>query len=56
MIDFEELKKNLSKVTELIKAEKVSSAYSIGYGGVCEAICKMSFGNKIGFKFNELLK
>lgn len=53
VIDFEELKKNLSKVTELIKAEKVSSAYSIGYGGVCEAICKMSFGNKIGFKFNE---
>ena len=53
VIDFEELKKNLSKVTELIKDEKVSSAYSIGYGGVCEAVCKMSFGNKIGFKFNE---
>ena len=53
VIDFEELKKNLSKVSELIKDEKVSSAYSIGYGGVCEAICKMSFGNKIGFKFNE---
>ncbi|SCJ36590.1 Phosphoribosylformylglycinamidine synthase [uncultured Clostridium sp.] len=56
VIDFEELKKNLSKVTELIKDEKVSSAYSIGYGGVCEAICKMSFGNKIGFKFNESIE
>ena len=56
VIDFEELKKNLSKATELIKDEKVSSAYSIGYGGVCEAICKMSFGNKIGFKFNESIE
>ncbi|WP_428833870.1 phosphoribosylformylglycinamidine synthase [Paraclostridium tenue] len=56
VIDFEELKKNLSKVTDLIKSEKVSSAYSIGYGGVCEAICKMSFGNKIGFRFNESIK
>ena len=56
VIDFEELKKNLSKVTDLIKDEKVSSAYSIGYGGVCEAICKMSFGNKIGFRFNESIE
>ncbi len=56
VIDFEELKKNLSKVTELIKDEKVSSAYSMGYGGVCEAICKMSFGNKIGFRFNESIE
>ncbi|CEN77300.1 phosphoribosylformylglycinamidine synthase [[Clostridium] sordellii] len=56
VIDFEELKKNLSKVTDLIKSEKVSSAYSIGYGGVCEAICKMSFGNKIGFRFNESIE
>ncbi|CEP46221.1 phosphoribosylformylglycinamidine synthase [Paraclostridium sordellii] len=56
VIDFEELKKNLSKVTDLIKDGKVSSAYSIGYGGVCEAICKMSFGNKIGFRFNESIE
>ncbi|CEO16072.1 phosphoribosylformylglycinamidine synthase [[Clostridium] sordellii] len=56
VIDFEELKKNLSKVTDLIKDEKVSSAYSIGYGGVCEAICKMSFGNKMGFRFNESIE
>lgn len=56
VINFEELKKNLSKVTDLIKDEKVSSAYSIGYGGVCEAICKMSFGNKIGFRFNESIE
>jgi phosphoribosylformylglycinamidine synthase len=53
VIDFEELKKNLSKITELIRNEKVLSAYSVGYGGLCEAVSKMSFGNKIGFKFNN---
>lgn len=53
VIDFEELKKNLSKITELIRNGKVLSAYSVGYGGVCEAISKMSFGNKIGFEFNN---
>ncbi|MBU5289587.1 phosphoribosylformylglycinamidine synthase [Paraclostridium bifermentans] len=53
VIDFEELKKNLSKITELIENRKVLSAYSVGYGGVSEAISKMSFGNKIGFKFNN---
>ena len=53
VIDFEELKKNLSKITELIENRKVLSAYSVGYGGVSEAISKMSFGNKLGFKFNN---
>ena len=53
VIDFEELKKNLSKITDLIENKKVLSAYSVGYGGVSEAISKMSFGNKVGFKFNN---
>ncbi|MGL5715071.1 MAG: phosphoribosylformylglycinamidine synthase [Paraclostridium sp.] len=53
VLDFGELKKNLSKITELIREGKVLSAYSVGYGGVCEAISKMSFGNKIGFRFNN---
>ncbi|MGL5507867.1 MAG: phosphoribosylformylglycinamidine synthase, partial [Paraclostridium sp.] len=53
VLDFEELKKNLSKITDLIRNGNVLSAYSVGYGGVCEAISKMSFGNKIGFRFNN---
>ncbi len=53
VIDFEELKKNLNKITQLINDKKVISAYSVGYGGICEAISKMSFGNKIGFKFED---
>ncbi len=26
----------------------IVSAYALGFGGLCEAVCKMSFGNKIG--------
>lgn len=53
VIDFEELKKNLDKVRELIHGNKVLSTYALGFAGVGEAISKMAFGNKIGFKFNE---
>ena len=29
------------------------SAHTIRNGGIAEAITKMTFGNEIGFKFNE---
>ena len=50
---FEMLKKNLDKVTELIHNKQVLSTYALGFGGIGEAISKMAFGNRIGFKFNE---
>lgn len=53
VIDFEELKTNLDKVRELIHGNKVLSTYALGFAGVGEAISKMSFGNKVGFKFSE---
>ncbi len=53
IVDFDELKKNLNKVTSLIKDKKVLASYALGYGGLGEAISKMAFGNKIGFKFDE---
>ncbi|HGM1529152.1 TPA: phosphoribosylformylglycinamidine synthase [Clostridioides difficile] len=53
VVDFEELKKNLDKVRELIHGNKVLSTYALGFAGVGEAISKMAFGNKIGFKFSE---
>lgn len=52
-LDFESLKNNLAKVNELILNKKVLSSYSVGFGGICEAICKMSFGNKIGFRLEN---
>ncbi|MPM14334.1 Phosphoribosylformylglycinamidine synthase subunit PurQ [bioreactor metagenome] len=53
VLDFELLKKNLNKVTELIHNKQVLSTYALGFGGICEAISKMAFGNKIGFEFTE---
>ncbi len=53
IIDFDNLKKNLSKVNEFIHNKQVLSTYALGYGGICEAISKMAFGNKIGFELNN---
>ncbi|RDY25492.1 phosphoribosylformylglycinamidine synthase [Romboutsia weinsteinii] len=53
VVDFDMLKKNLNKVTELIHNNHVLSTYALGFGGLGEAISKMAFGNKIGFKFSE---
>ncbi|MDR1773710.1 MAG: phosphoribosylformylglycinamidine synthase, partial [Clostridioides sp.] len=53
VVDFDELKKNLAKINQLINDEKVLSSFAVTTAGVGEAISKMSFGNKIGFKFAE---
>ena len=53
VLDFDELKRNLDKVRQLIQDKKVLSSYALGYGGLGEAIAKMAFGNKIGFKLDE---
>ncbi|WP_455538801.1 phosphoribosylformylglycinamidine synthase [Terrisporobacter sp.] len=53
IVDFEQLKKNLNKVTSLIKHKKILASYALGFGGLGEAISKMAFGNRIGFKFDE---
>jgi phosphoribosylformylglycinamidine synthase len=50
MPDTDQLKANWTYVNEQIKAGNIVSAYSIGYGGVAEAICKMAFGNAFGVK------
>ncbi|MBR2520092.1 MAG: phosphoribosylformylglycinamidine synthase [Selenomonadaceae bacterium] len=48
---FDELKKNFSRVHELICAGKIISAASVQNGGIAAAISKMAIGNDIGFKF-----
>ena len=40
-------------VTRLIRSGRVVSAYTPGMGGIAEAVMKMSFGNGIGFSFDE---
>jgi len=50
---FSNLKANFDKIHELMEKGYVLSAQSVRNGGICEAISKMAFGNRIGFKLNE---
>lgn len=43
-----QLRQLWSETTEAIHFGRICSAYSIGFGGVAEALCKMSFGNDMG--------
>lgn len=51
--DFAQLEKNLARVTELIQAGRILAAATVKTGGLAAAVCKMSFGNKIGMVFSE---
>ncbi len=42
------LKKNWKAITKAIDEGIICSAYAIGFGGVAEALTKMSFGNALG--------
>ncbi len=48
----ESLKDVFSQVTKLVRDKKAVSVYTPVYGGVAEAILKMTLGNKIGFKYD----
>ena len=48
----EELKDNFDFVNENIENNKIISAYALSFGGIVEALSKMSFGNEIGFEIN----
>ena len=49
MPDVEQLKKNWDNVHAKIKDGTIVAAWSVGFGGVAEALCKMCFGNAFGF-------
>ena len=44
----DELKRNFDFVSDKIMQGDIVSAYAVGFGGVAEAVAKMSFGNRIG--------
>ena len=47
------LLKNFEIVNSLNKEGKVLSCYTPCYGGIAEAVFKMSIGNGLGFKYND---
>jgi phosphoribosylformylglycinamidine synthase len=51
--NFQQLRNNYKLVKKLIDSGKVLSSYAVGTGGIAEAISKMSFGNNIGFTFQD---
>ncbi|MDE5808298.1 MAG: phosphoribosylformylglycinamidine synthase, partial [Muribaculaceae bacterium] len=50
--DTSALKEIFSAVTENIHNGKITAAYAVDFGGVGEAVAKMSFGNEIGAEIN----
>ncbi|MBE6656570.1 MAG: phosphoribosylformylglycinamidine synthase [Ruminococcaceae bacterium] len=51
----ESLLANFKMVTSLCRAGKVAAIYTPTYGGIAEAVMKMSFGNDIGFTYASTL-
>ncbi len=51
--NFDTFKKQYDAIMELMKNNKVYSAYTIKDGGVIEAVYKMAFGNAIGIELNN---
>ncbi len=41
------------KVTELLRSKKAVSCYTLGMGGVAEAVMKMAMGDDFGFEFSK---
>lgn len=52
---FESVRSCYERVEKLIASGTAISAWALGFGGVAEAVAKMSFGNRIGFKFSKKL-
>lgn len=52
MPDTEQLKRNWNHIQEKIEDGRIVAGWAVGFGGVAEALCKMSFGNAFGFDVN----
>ena len=52
---YENIRKVFDHMESLIASGKVKAVYTLGMKGLGEALCKMSFGNRIGFVAQENL-
>ncbi|MDE7303456.1 MAG: phosphoribosylformylglycinamidine synthase [Oscillospiraceae bacterium] len=50
---FDSVKSCFERVEKLIADKTAVAAWAMGFGGVAEAVAKMSLGNRIGFKFSK---
>lgn len=51
----ESLAKTYKAVQKAIEEKRIASAWAVGFGGIAEAVTKMSFGNGIGAKLDSKL-
>ena len=49
MPNIKDLTENFDFINQNIIDKNIVSAYAVGFGGIIEALAKMSFGNKVGF-------
>ncbi len=52
---FSSIKECFERVEKLIADKQALSVWAVSFGGVAEAVAKMSLGNRIGFKFEKKL-
>ncbi len=50
----ESLLQTFGQVTDLLRSGKAVSAYTLGLGGIAEAVMKMAYGNGYGFRFVDI--
>jgi len=50
--NLEQLKQIFNFMVENIQNKKIISAFTCQFGGIIEALCKMSFGNHLGFNIH----
>ena len=50
---FDSVKSCYERVEKLISDGSAAAVWALGFGGVAEAVAKMSLGNRIGFKFSK---
>ncbi len=53
MPDYEDALNQYAALRKAIEAGQVRSAYTLGFGGIIEAVSKMAFGNKFGVRLND---
>ena len=52
LVDFEQLKKNYTRIKELVDKGIVLSSSAVKFGGIARSISEMACGNGIGFEFD----
>jgi phosphoribosylformylglycinamidine synthase len=50
--NLEQLKQVFNFMSENIHNKKITSAFTCQFGGIIEALCKMSFGNDLGYNIH----